>query len=203
MPVIVPIVEGDGDAVALPNLLTRILAEKYGRGDVLVAQGRQGVVKANGRQNLERKLDRFLGHAQNRPGCAAVLIVVDADDDCPAELAARLRERCHDIGTRCPVEIVCACRSYEAWLLASLETIRGSYGIPDAAALPADADGIPDPKRWLTDQMPAGQVYKPTTHQPSLSSAIDPFLAHRNSRSFRRLCHALEQLVAAMDSPAG
>ena len=86
---IVPIVEGDGDAAALPSLLTRILSEKYGRGDVLVAQGRQGVVKANGRQNLERELDRFLGHAQNRPDCAAVLIVVDADDDCPAELAAR------------------------------------------------------------------------------------------------------------------
>ena len=202
MPVIVPIVEGDGDAAALPGLLTRILAEKYGRGDVLVAHGKR-VVKANGRQNLERKLDRFLGHAQNRPDCAAVLIVVDADDDCPAELAERLLKRCRDIGTRRPVEIVCACRSYEAWLLASLETIRGRHGIPDAATLPADAENIPDPKRWLDEQMPTGQSYKPTTHQPSFSSAINPCLAHRNSRSFRRLCHALEQLVAAVDSSEG
>ena len=202
MPVIVPIVEGDGDAVALPSLLTRILAEKYGRGDVLVAQGGRGVVKANGRQKLERRLDKFLGHAQNRPGCAAVLIVVDADDDCPVELAARLSERCSRIGGRFPVQIVCARRSYESWFLASLETIRGRHGIPDIATLPADAENVPDPKRWLTEQMPPGQVYKPTTHQPSLSGAIDPHLAHRESRSFRRLCHALEQLVAAVDLPA-
>ena len=189
--------------MALPSQLTRILSEKYGRGDVLVAQGRRGVVKAKGRQTLERRLDKFLGHAQNRPDCAAVLIVVDADDDCPVELAARLAERCSRIGGRFPVQIVCACRSYEAWLLASLETIRGRRGIPDAATLPADAENIPDPKRWLTEQMPPGQVYKPTTHQPSLSGAIDPCLAHRRSRSFRRLCHALEQLVEAMDWPTG
>ena len=200
---IVPIVEGDGDAAALPGLVIRILAERYGRSDVLVAQGKRGVVKANGRQTLERRLDKFLGHAQNRPDCAAVLIVVDADDDCPVELAARLAERCSRIGGRFPVQIVCAQRSYESWFLASLATIRGRHGIPDTATLPADAENMPDPKRWLTKQMPPGQVYKPTTHQPSLSGAIDPCLAHRKSRSFRRLCHALEQLVDAMDSPTG
>ena len=58
-----------------PHLVIRILAERYGRSDVLVAQGKRGVVKANGRQTLERRLDKFLGHAQNRPDCAAVLIV--------------------------------------------------------------------------------------------------------------------------------
>ena len=85
---IVPVVEGDGDADALPELLVRILQEKYERYDVAVLRGKTKVVKANGRQNLEKKLDKFLGHAQNKPECAAILVVVDADEDCPVKIGS-------------------------------------------------------------------------------------------------------------------
>ena len=63
---IVPVVEGDGDAAAFPELLVRILHDKYNRYDVSVAQGKTKVVKANSRQKLENKLDKFLKHAQNK-----------------------------------------------------------------------------------------------------------------------------------------
>ena len=201
MVTIVPVVEGDGDASAFPELLARILWEKYNRYDVSVALGKTKVVKANSRQKLENKLDNFLKHAQNKPGCEAILILVDADNDCPVTLAQRLTQRCDEIGTSCPVQILCAYRAYESWFLASLNTIKGRHGIPDTAALSRDAEDVPNPKRWLSDQMPRGQAYKETTHQASLSRVIDLDLAHRNSRSFRRLCHALEQLLATVDIP--
>ena len=192
---IVPVVEGDGDVAALPELLVRILQEKYNRYDVFVLQGKTAVVKTNGRQNLEKKLDKFLRHAQNKPNCGAILILVDADIDCPVTLAQQLSQRCDQIGTKCPVQIVCAYRSYESWFLASLNTIKGQHGIPNTASLVNDPESVLNPKQWLGDQMPSGQAYKETTHQVPLSRAIDLDLAHRNSRSFRRLCHALEQLL--------
>ena len=85
MTTIIPVVEGVGDATALPGLLGRILLERYNRPDVMVAQGRTNVVTANGRQKLESKLENFLQHAQNKPECDAILVLLDADDDCPVE----------------------------------------------------------------------------------------------------------------------
>ena len=202
MVTIVPVVEGDGDAAALPELLVRILGERFNRYDVLVAQGKTKVVKANGKDKLETDPGRFLQHAQKKPGCGAILILVDADDECPVSLAKRLSQLCDQIGTSCPVQIVCARRSYESWFLASLDTIKGQHGIPDSASLSSDAEDVPNPKNWITDQMPNGRIYKETTHQTSLSKVIDLELAHRNSRSFRRLCHAVEQLLADLDSPS-
>ena len=197
---IVPVVEGDGDADALPELVVRILQEKYNRYDVFVLHGKTKVVKTNGRQNLEKKLDKFLGHAQNKPKCGAILVLVDADSDCPVALAQQLSQRCDQIGTRYPVQIVCAYRSYESWFLASLNTVKGRHGIPNTAAPLDDPEAVPKPKQWLSDQMPSGQAYKETIHQASLSRVIDLDLACRNSRSFRRLCHALEQLVSTIDT---
>ena len=153
-------------------------------------------MNANGRQNLERNLEKFLGHAQNKPECDAILVLLDADDDCPIDLAQGLLERGKQLGLTSPVQIVCANRSYESWFLASLDTIKGRGNIPDTAILSQAAEDVSNPKQWLTDQMPTGQAYKETIHQASLSQSIDIGMARHNSRSFRRLCHALEQLLA-------
>ena len=201
MTTIIPVVEGVGDATALPGLLGRILLERYNRPDVMVAQGRTNVVTANGRQKLESKLENFLQHAQNKPECDAILVLLDADDDCPVNLAQGILKRCEQLGLTSPVEIVCAHREYESWFLASLDTIKGQRGISDTAALSHDAEDVQNPKQWLTNQMPPGRAYKETTHQAPLTQHIDIGMAHNNSRSFRRLCHALELLLDRTSSP--
>ena len=192
---IVPIVEGDGDIGAFSALLSKIIHGKYQRYDVSVAQGKGQVVKANGRGNLENKLDKFLGHAQNRPNCGAILVLVDSDSDCPVTLAQELYQRSAKIGSKYPVEVVCANPSYESWLLASLDTIRGKCGISADANLTCSPEDVPNPKQWISETMPRGKAYKETIHQTTLSRAIDVCLAHKNSRSFRRLCHAVEELL--------
>ena len=198
MPTIVPVVEGPGDVAALPGLLTRILLKKHNRADVIVAQGKSNVVKTNGRTNLENKIEKFLQHARNKPECDGILVLVDADDDCPVDVSRHLSQRCEPSRSICPVEVVYAHRKYESWFLVCLDTIRGRGLIPDAASISVPAENINNPKRWLTDQMPPGRAYKATSHQASLSGLIDIELAYHNSRSFRRLCHALEQLLDAM-----
>ncbi len=195
MTTIVPVVEGEGDVAAFPGLLGRILLERFNRADVVVAQGKAMVVNANGRSTLENRLERFIQYAQYKPDCGAILVLLDTDGECPVELAEQLRQRCGQIGLIRPVEIVCAHREYESWFLASIDTIKGWRGISEDATLYRDAEDIPNPKQWLTDQMPPGQAYRETTYQASLTQHIDIEIAHTNSRSFRRLCHALELLL--------
>ena len=198
MPTIVPVVEGAGDVAAFPELLTRILLEKYNRTDVIVAHGKSNVVSTNGRTNLENKLEKFLQHARNKPKCDGILVLSDADDDCPVDESRHLSQRCEPFRSICPVEVVYAHRQYESWFLVCLDTIRGQGLIPDTASISVPVESTNNPKQWLTDQMPPGRAYKGTTHQASLSGLIDIDLAYHNSRSFRRLCHALEQLLDAM-----
>ena len=192
------VVEGPGDVDALPQLVTRILTQMQNRPDIMVAHGKSRVVMAKGRSNLEKRLESFLRHAENKPDCGAILVLVDADNDCPVTVFQQLSQRCEHSGTNVPIQVVFAYREYETWFLASLDTIRGRHSISEATTLARDPETIANPKKWLTDRMSAGSVYKETIHQASLSSAIDLDLAHSNSRSFRRLCHALEQLVDAM-----
>jgi len=84
--------------------------------------------------------------------------------------------------------------------MASLDTIKGRAAISDTASFTGDIESLRGVKDWLSNQMPPGRIYKETVNQPSLSQSIDLNLAQANSRSFRRLCHAVQQLLDAMDS---
>ena len=88
--VVVPIVEGHSEVQSVPVLLRRLLAEQ-GRHQVRVAKpvrvGRYKVVRPG---ELERAIELA---RRTRENCDAILAVLDADDDCPAELAPTLLER--------------------------------------------------------------------------------------------------------------
>ena len=88
----------------MPGLLTRILLERCNRTDIIVAQGKSKVVATNGRMKLESKLEQFLQHAHNKPECAAILVLLDADDDCPVTVATQLSQRCEQFRSICPVQ---------------------------------------------------------------------------------------------------
>jgi hypothetical protein len=192
----VPIVEGPGDVAALPILLRRLLWEQNSRYDVEIAKPKN----AHGSGKLISELERFLRLAAITPDCGSILVLIDADDKCPKELAECLVSRSDVLGLNKPIAVVCAKREYETWFLASLDTIRGRVAISDTASFTGEVESLRGAKEWLSDQMPPGRIYKETVDQPSLSQSIDLTLAHANSRSFRRLCHAVEQLLAAMDS---
>jgi len=192
----VPIVEGAGEVEALPILLRRLLHERYQRFDIAIAPPKQ----TGGVGKLVRDLERYLAYAAMTPRCGAILVLRDADDKCPIELAKCLASRSDALGLDKPIAVVCAKCEYETWFLASLETIRGRAAISETASFAREVESLQGVKEWLTDQMPAGRAYKATTDQSSLSQYIDLDRAHANSRSFKRLCHALEQLLDAMDS---
>jgi hypothetical protein len=91
-----------------------------------------------------------------------------------------------------------AYREYEAWFLATIESLRGKRGIRP------DADSHPNPeepkgaKGQLELRMHPGRSYSETADQPALSAMFDMALAYRRCRSFRRLVKAFGLLAAGV-----
>lgn len=206
-----PIVEGPGDVQAVPILLRRILGETLGvrQWQVLKPISTEGC----GNMTKPGGIERFVLRAQKEPGCSAVVIMIDGDaaeklpqgqrlpDDCPPAFACWLSRRIQAIAPDIPVVIVIARREYEAWFLASMETIAGrrNHGMPglrDTVHCDGNPENYPDPKAWINDRLSRGYRYSETRDQENLTKLIDLEITRRRSRSFRRLIHALEEIVA-------
>jgi hypothetical protein len=202
MPKIVPIVEGPGEVEAFPALLWKLLAE-MNRYDIQVGEPQN----AHGCGNLTVAggLEKFVQNAWNRRDCGAVLILMDAEEHCAMQIATDFSKRIHAIGVRFSVATIIAKCEYEAWFLASLETIAGEKlgereGLPAGLIYPDTVEDRIGVKGWLTRQFPEGRIYKETLDQAAMTRLLDPVRVRQRSRSFRRLCHALEQAVEAIDS---
>ena len=202
LPKIIPIVEGSGDVAAVPILLRNLLTE-LSRFDLQIGTPQN----AHGCGNLTTPggIERFVKNAWSRPDCGAVLILMDAENQCPKRLATDFSERIRMIGVRFPVVIVIAKCEYEAWFLASVKTIAGRKldGRPGLNAGLEYLDAVEERvgvKGWLTRQFPKGRIYKETLDQAAMTHFLDPVEARKHSRSFRRLSHALEQITEAIDN---
>ena len=197
---IVPVVEGPGELDAVPELIRKVLRE-YQKSDVAVAHpknahGVGGLTVAGG-------LERFLRYALNEPGVSGVLILRDADNECPYDLAQDLATRARALNAPVPVAVVVAKCEYEAWFLASIETIAGldldgRPGISGGTTC-QDPEAQGDAKGWITRAMPGSRAYKETFDQLAMTRLLDIGVAHRNSRSFRRFCKAVVELCSAFD----
>ena len=208
-------VEGDGDALAVPALMKRLLTE-VGAWDCLYLDPHPFVVRGVGRllKNDCRDWIRWLGAAAKRREIGAVLLVLDGDSPriqgkvfCAANVARRLaQEATHARGGELfSVATVFACQEYESWLIAGIESLSGKplkdgrAGV-DAGAKPPDGDleSAPrDAKRWLGNVMASG--YNPVKDQVLLTEMVDfELVRSRPMRSFCRLDNAVSQIVSAI-----
>ena len=199
---LISIVEGAGDEAAVPELLRRVLWERLCRYDIDVTKA----ISTHGKANLKRKLQQFLHYALKK-GCEAILVVLDADVDCPIALAVELATAASRASLGIPVAIVCANREYEAWFICNLTAthggkIRERLNLASSLTSPNDIERLRDPKGWLTGNMPRERAYKETFDQTPLTHQIDLDLTYGESRSFRRLCDAIGELVGALDEGA-
>lgn len=202
MPKIVPIVEGPGEVEAVPALLWKLLAERE-RYDIQIGEPQN----AHGCGNLTAPggLEKFVKNAWTKRDCGAVLILMDAEEQCAMQLASEFSRRILAMGVRFTVATVIAKSEYEAWFLASLETIAGEK-LGKRQCLPAGlsySDNVEDRvgvKGWITRQLSEERIYKETLDQVAMTRLLDPVKARERSRSFCRLCHTLEQVVEAIDT---
>ncbi len=190
------IVEGPGEVAAAPELLRRIIYEVHDIYNISIS-----AKNAKNKSNLIKKLVNFLEYA-TIDGCDGILVMIDTDtNECPKDLASRLADIAAGRNLSIPIAIVCPNSEYETWFICALsddagQGIRDKLGIDASVVSPNNAECIRGAKEWLRDR--SREPYKPTSHQAALTHQIDLDLVHSRSRSFRRLCHAVDELIDAI-----
>ncbi len=180
------IVEGHGEVSAVPILLRRIASWRTpGRSPDILPPIR---VRRDRFLNRDDECKRYLRLAAAK--CEEggwILVLLDADDDCPAQRANQVLMRAAAYMAHRKVSVVFATREFEAWFIAAAASLDGYRGFAFDPADTIEAETIRDAKGWLRDRM-AGGTYGETTDQPAFSACFDLQQAFDGSRSFRKLC---------------
>ena len=190
-PLIVPIVEGHGEWEALPLLLRRILSESDAGS--LPSVNPPIRIKAG---SFLRDHDYFaryfsLAAAKAAQGKGTVLILLDCEDDCPAELGPRLMAMAQAVRSDVPLLVTLAHREFETWFLTAAESLQGCCGLPADLEAPSNPEAIRGAKEWLGERM--REPYDPITHQVKFVARLNLQKAARNL-SFARLVSKITAL---------
>jgi hypothetical protein len=190
------IVEGDGEVGAVPVLLRRF-AEMVGWPGMLEVKKPFRVPASKLRQpgELERLVElagRKLG------GSGGILVLLDADDECPARLGPELLGRVRQSRSDLPTGLVLANHEFEAWFLGAAESLAGKRGLPSDLKSHPDPEAIRGCKEWLCGRMPRGRAYNEVEDQAALTAVFDLEAARINCPSFDKCHRELTSLLRAI-----
>jgi hypothetical protein len=176
------VVEGEGEIPAVPLLLRKWLQQ---RGDFRDLLGKP--IPCYGRDKALRPkgVEGKVATAAARPGCRAVLVLLDGEGDPVCRLGPKLLKRASGV-TGIPVEVCLADPNYEAWFLASSETLglpELSFGMRNNPAAAVKAALLPS-------------KYVKPTWQPRLTDRMDIELARSRDSSLARALSKFDDLVA-------
>ncbi|GIH71533.1 DUF4276 family protein [Sphaerimonospora thailandensis] len=189
---IASIVEGYGEVTALPVLLRRI-TQDCGIWDAKIPEPhripRGKLIAQGGVENAVLQASRQV------TGPGGVLVLFDADDDCPADYGPALLKRAQTARNDKEISVVLANREFEAWFLAAAASLAGHRGLADPLQPPSNPESIRDAKGWLTHQKIDGTSYKETIDQAPLAAVFDMAQARRNAASFDKFWRDVERLI--------
>lgn len=123
-----------------------------------------------------------------------VLILIDTDDKCPAELGPQLLSRAKAIRTDADIVCVLAKREFENWFKAAAASLAGVIGLPDDLTVPPNPE-VGSGDIWLTQQIQRGdrkRKYTKPADAIELVNRMDCQQCRDNSPSFDKLCRELE-----------
>jgi hypothetical protein len=181
---IVPIVEGHGEVQAVPTLIHRVgrtVADAPRAAINRPLRVPSGSIRNNATE-FRRQVTFATSRAAQRRGL--VLLLLDSDDDCPAQLGPRLLSDARAVRSDVQTYVALAVREFETWFIAAAQSLRGIAGLADDAKAPDHFETIRNAKGWLAERMPNG--YDPIQHQEAFTRAMDMEQACR-ARSFHRL----------------
>lgn len=191
---ILPIVEGEGDMKAVPELVRRIAIAKGHYDLVVCAPQRRG--------DLPKVLGRFDDFYRTAllEDCP-VLWVLDYDcEQCVDQRAdvQRLQERAFAMAPGKACAFAFMVQEFETLFLADHETTRRVFSdIPPSVVFPADPEKVRDAKGWLSKARPKGSAYKPTQHQSRLAAQVDLGRLRERSPSYVQFESAVEGLLSS------
>jgi len=193
---IASIVEGDGEVAALPILLRRIAVEINPAVTVNPLQPIR--VRRDKFLHKDEELRRQLLLAAAKSGDNGwILILLDADDDCPAALGAETYRRAQQVVPHRRLSVVLANREFEAWFIAAAQSLHGARGFSVAPNEQMEAEIPRNAKGWMREHMKGG-TYSEILDQPAFAARFNLSQAFDHSRSFRKLikewrCHVSER----------
>ncbi|MFO0840414.1 MAG: DUF4276 family protein [Phycisphaerae bacterium] len=198
--VVAPLVEGHGEVEAVPILLRRIWFEMV-RGESIeilhpIRFKRTKLVRPDQpRARIDRpEFDRLMQLAALKLASRAAahagqmaLLLVDADHDCPAELAPQ----CVPLNPAVDLAVVVANVEYETWLVAAAPALTAflKYHSNDDVR---DPEAARCGKPWVAKRLRVGR-YAETVDQAKLTARMDLALCRSRSPSFDKLCRELER----------
>ncbi len=190
------IVEGHGEVESVPALIHRICQHMVPAPIVQrpIRWDRDRLVKPG---EAERVVQLVAKSA--RPLGGGILILADADDDCPAWIGPLLLDRARSAAGGVPVALSLACREYESWFLAAAECFRGFQGLPTDLTAPGNSEEIRGAKEWLRRMAAGGPSYRPGVDQLPFTRRMDLELARRSS-SFQRFEREVLRLIERLET---
>ena len=191
-----PVVEGHGEVKAVPVLLRRLLAEAR----IYDVEVGRPIRRTRSQLATQEGLARSIALARGQPNCAAILVLFDGDDDCPAHLGPAAQGWANAAARSVPCALCIAHREYESWFLATLDSLRHGDIKADTEAHP-QPEFPRDAKGEMSRQM-LGRGYKATKHQAAFSKLFCLADACKRSRSFRKLTTSFGQLLMDIGKPA-
>ena len=212
--------EGHGEVSALPALVGKLLEEKDSRHTLFVDH--EVVRKSNpvkwDKQAARPDYSKWISYvtlAARRREVGGVLALYDGDFSsfpagsgspfCAATAAQAMAAAAlaAGAGKTFSLAVVFACVEYETWIIAGIESLAGKKYQDGRPVLPSNLKFPPgDPeshgKKWLEQRC---QGYRPRMDQKALTELLDLNVVRaKNLRSFSRLDHAIDQLLAAVGS---
>lgn len=192
------IVEGHGEAAAVPMLLRRLVGWLAPDLEVNVVAPLR---LPKGKILKESELGRAVELVARKAGPGGpILVLLDADDDPACVVGPRLLGWARATRADREIGVVLAVREYESWFLAAAGSLAGQRGLPTNLTAVADAEQRGSPKRWLDTRMPEG--YSEALDQPTLTWALD-LEAARAAASFEKLVRDVARLIGRQAPPRG
>lgn len=192
------IVEGIGDKSAAAVLVQRI-ARLVSPEAQVVTPHNAILVRPKSRLIKEAELKAAVGLVALRVAPhGGILVLLDADEDCPADLGPQLLRWARTERGDLPIGLVLAKSEFESWFLAAAESVAGRLGLRKELRSPHEPEGIRGAKEWLSRNMPRQQPYSETAHQAALARLFDLGLARKRSDSFDKCFREIGALVSTL-----
>lgn len=205
---IAPIVEGHGEVHAIRLLLDRVWREllggEYAETLKPVRCPRSKLLKHTPQGASvpdPHELGRAVGLAAAKLSAvdtgalpALILVLVDADSDCPATLVPGIRQMAAEHARGLDVACVMAKLEYETWFVAAAESLGDHLSLGEDDVVPEDPEQTGARKAWIEKRFKGGK-YSETVDQPKMTAKMDLQLCRRRSPSFDKLCRELEQRI--------
>lgn len=209
---LVPIVEGHTEAACVERLLHRVWNELLCATDRLqvlpASRGNRNALIDPEHPTFAAKIEEAFAKLAQRlsrdpSGQGMLLLLLDAEADCPAELAPRLLETATKVRSDACIACVMPKRMLENWIVAGASSLAGTNDLPEQLPTRSkfeDHSGA----SWLDDQLRAknkARKYKKPVDAKEFIHRMALQECHDNAPSFRKLCRDLAAYLPHSPAP--